>query len=76
MDGKKFFLYNVIGSIAWVSSMTASGYLLGENVWVKNNFEKIVIGLILVTTGPVLFKMFFGKKKHPVQEVVEDMVKP
>jgi membrane-associated protein len=76
MDGKKFFLYNIIGSVAWVASMTASGYLLGENIWVKNNFEKIVIGLILVTTLPVLFKMFFGKKKHPVQEVVEDMVKP
>ena len=32
MDGKKFFLYNVIGSIAWVTSMMTSGYLLGENV--------------------------------------------
>lgn len=74
MDSKKFFFYNVIGSIAWVSSMMIAGYLLGENVWVKHNFEKIVIGLIVVTTGPVLFKMFFGKKKHPVQEVAEDMV--
>lgn len=74
MDRKKFFLYNVIGSIAWVASMTTAGYLLGENEWVKNNFEKIVIGLIVVTTGPVLFKMFFGKKKHPVQEVAEDMM--
>ncbi len=72
MDSKKFLLYNVIGSIAWVASMTAAGYLLGENEWVKANFEKIVIGLILVTTGPVLFKMFFGRK-HPVQEVAEDM---
>ena len=74
MDGKKFFLYNVIGSVAWVSSMMTAGYLLGENVWVKNNFEKIVIGLVVVTTGPVLFKMFFGKKKHPVQEVAEDLI--
>ena len=72
MDGKKFFLYNIIGSIAWVASMTTAGYLLGENEWVKNNFEKIVIGLIVVTTGPVLIKMFFGKKKETVQDVVED----
>lgn len=73
MDAKKFFLFNVIGSIAWVSSMLAAGYLLGEFVWVKENFEKIVIGLIVVTTAPVLFKMFFGKKKHPIQEVTEDI---
>lgn len=74
MEGKKFFLYNVIGSFAWVASMLAAGYLLGENEWVKANFEKIVIGIILITTGPVLFKMFFGKKKHPIQEVTEDLI--
>jgi len=76
MDRKKFFFYNVVGSVAWVASMLTAGYLLGENVWVKNNFEKIVIGIVLITTGPVIFKMFFGKKKHPIQEVVEDMTTP
>lgn len=72
MDRKKFIFYNIVGSVAWVSSMTAAGYLLGENIWVKNNFEKIVIGIIIITTAPVIFKMFFGKKKHPIQKVVED----
>jgi len=43
--------------------MTLSGYFLGKNEWVHHNFEKIVIGLIIVTTAPVIFKMFFGKKK-------------
>jgi membrane-associated protein len=73
MDRKKFFFYNVVGSFAWVASMMAAGFLLGENEWVKNNFEKIVIALVLVTTGPVLFKMIFGRKKHPIQQVAEDM---
>lgn len=72
MDSKKFFFYNVVGSIAWVASMTAAGFLLGEFEWVKLNFEKIIIGLVLVTTAPVLFKMFFGKK-HPIQKVAEDI---
>lgn len=63
MDKKKFFFYNVVGSFLWVSSMVLSGFFLGEIPWVKANFEKIVIGLIVVTTFPVLFKMFFGKKK-------------
>jgi membrane-associated protein len=67
MDRKKFFSFNLIGSFLWVTSMTLSGYFLGTNIWVKHNFEKIVIGLIIVTTGPVLFKMFFGKKKPEAQ---------
>ncbi|MBL7711520.1 MAG: VTT domain-containing protein [Chitinophagaceae bacterium] len=66
MDRKKFFLYNVIGSLLWVSSMVLAGFFLGEIPWVKHNFEKIVIGLVVVTTAPVLFKMFFGKKKPGV----------
>jgi membrane-associated protein len=74
MDRKKFFYYNVLGSVLWVASMIFAGYFLGENEWVKHNFEKIVIGLIVVTTGPVLFKMFFGKKKDPTLEVGKDVV--
>ncbi len=74
MDRKKFFFYNVVGSIAWVGSMTLAGYFLGENEWVKHNFEKVVIGIVLVTTGPVLFKMIFSKKKSPILEVGKEVV--
>ena len=63
MSYKKFISFNILGCLAWVISMTMAGYLLGENVWVKKNLELIVILLIVVTTGPVLFKMFFGRKK-------------
>jgi membrane-associated protein len=73
MERKKFFIYNVIGSALWVASMVLSGFFLGEIDWVKHNFEKIVIGLIIVTTAPVLFKMFFGKKS-PTLEVGKDVL--
>jgi membrane-associated protein len=63
MDRKKFFSYSVVGALAWVISMTLTGYLLGRNTFVKHNIDKIVIALIVVTTGPVLIRMIFGKKK-------------
>jgi membrane-associated protein len=66
MDRRKFFVYNVIGCLLWVIIAILSGYFLGNIPWVKHNFEKIVIGLIVVTTGPVLFRMFFGKRKPAV----------
>ncbi len=62
MSYKKFLSYSVIGALAWVVSMIMAGYLLGSNEFVKHNLEKIVILIIVVTTAPVLFKMFFGKK--------------
>jgi membrane-associated protein len=69
MDKKKFSFYNIIGCIAWVISMLFIGHYL--NSFVKNQFgidlekhlEIIVIFIVLVTTAPVLIKMFFGKKK-------------
>ncbi len=69
MDKKKFAFYNIIGCVAWVVSMLFIGHYL--NAFVKSQFgldlekhlEVIVIGIVLVTTAPVLFKLFFGKKK-------------
>ncbi len=62
MNYSKFIKFNILGCVAWVFSMTMAGYLLGDIPWVKANLEKIVIIIIFVTTAPVLFKMFFGKK--------------
>lgn len=70
MDKKKFTYFNIVGSIAWVVTMIFTGHFL--QIWVKNQFgielkdklELIVIIIIAVTTAPVLWKFFFGKKKE------------
>lgn len=75
MDFKKFVFYNIIGCLAWVISMVMAGFLLGSNIWVKENLEYIVIGLILITTAPVLFKLFFSKKKSATLEIGKEITK-
>ena len=60
MDRKKFHFYNIVGSIAWVFTMIFSGYFLQK--WIlkqfgfdlKDHLELIVLGIVLVTTAPVL----------------------
>ena len=64
MNYKKFFLYNVIGAAIWITSLTVLGFVLGENAWIKEQLEWIILGLVLITTAPVAFKMFFSKKKQ------------
>jgi membrane-associated protein len=82
MNPAHFIFYNIVGSLAWVSSMMLGGYFL--NSWVKTEFgfslqdyiEPITIVIILVTTLPVLYKLFFGKKNIvPVEEISEDVNK-
>jgi membrane-associated protein len=79
MERSTFIFYNLIGSIAWVSSMMLGGYYL--ETWVSSRFgfslakhiEVIAIGIILVTTLPVIYKLFFSKKSvAPAQPVDHD----
>jgi membrane-associated protein len=68
MERSTFLLFNVLGSIAWVCSMMLGGYFL--QTWVENEFgfslkdhiETITLGIILITTVPVLYKLFFARK--------------
>jgi membrane-associated protein len=68
MEKKKFMFYNVLGSILWSFTMIFSGHYLYElflsqfNIDLKHYIEYIVIGIVLVTTIPVLMK--FLKKRN------------
>lgn len=75
MDRKVFIFYNILGSICWATSMLFGGYFLDSwverkfNFSLKEHIEPITIAIILVTTLPVLYKLFFAKKKViPVDE--------
>ena len=68
MDWPTFLLFNILGSMAWVLSMILGGYFL--QTWVmrefgfslKDHIEGITLAIVLVTTLPVLYKLFFSKK--------------
>ena len=72
MDKKKFGFYNIVGCIAWVFSMIFAGYFLQK--WIlsefgfdlKQHLEIIVLAIVLVTTAPVLIKLFSKPKKPTV----------
>ena len=69
MDKKKFSFYNIVGSFAWVFTMIIAGHYLQRIILnsfgfdLKKHLEVIVIGIVLVTTLPVILKMVTGKKK-------------
>jgi membrane-associated protein len=69
MDKQKFVYFNIVGSIAWVGSMLCAGHFL--QAWIlerfqfdlKKHLEVIVIGIVLVTTVPVIIKVLTHKTK-------------
>jgi membrane-associated protein len=48
MSRAKFSLYNVVGALIWVVSLTLAGYLFGNLPWVQANLSKIIWALIIV----------------------------
>ncbi len=75
MEKKKFTFFNIIGCVAWVFAMLFAGHYLQElfvkqfNFDLREHLEVIVVGIVLVTTAPVILKLIFGKsseKKHNV----------
>ncbi|HEY8659564.1 MAG TPA: VTT domain-containing protein [Hanamia sp.] len=69
MDRRRFTFYNIIGSMLWVGSMLLGGHFLQRLIMkelgfdLKQHLEIIVLGIIIVTTFPVIWKVFFHKKK-------------
>ncbi|WP_462266610.1 DedA family protein [Mucilaginibacter sp.] len=55
----KFTLYNFVGSVAWVCTLTLLGYYLGKTYpGLHNYLQWIVLGLISITTIPLLIAFF------------------
>lgn len=63
MDKKRFMFYNILGSFLWSFTMIFAGHYLYElflnsfGIDLKHYIEYIVIGIIAVTTIPVLMKL-------------------
>ena len=58
-----FITYNVIGAILWVVGITLAGYFLGNIPIVRDNFEKVVLGIIFVSVLPMVFAFVQEKMK-------------
>ena len=58
MTYSTFAFYNVFGGALWVATCVGAGYLFGAIPVVKDNFELVVIGIILVSILPMLIEAF------------------
>jgi membrane-associated protein len=55
VDFRRFMFYNIIGSVAWVFSLTLTGYFLGQQFpWMINYLKYVIIALIIITLIPVV----------------------
>jgi len=69
MEYKKFISFNAMGGVAWVLGVSALGYFFGNMSIVKDNFELVVIAIILISIMPAVIEVLKSKIKKS-KEVV------
>jgi membrane-associated protein len=62
MSYSRFVSFNVFGGLGWVLSMTLAGYFLGGVPFVRRNFEKVVIGIVVVSVLPLLIQYWHSRR--------------
>lgn len=63
MPYKKYIGYSISGGILWILSMSLIGYYFGQIPFIKNNFEKVIILVILISITPVIIGYLKSRKE-------------
>ncbi len=62
---KKFFMYNLSGALLWIGSISGIGFFLGRRFpQIEGYLWWIVIGLIILTSIPVVITWFKTKRTN------------
>ena len=64
MSYRRFLSYNVVGAIAWISSLVYAGYLFGNIPWVKQNLTLIVFLIVAVSLIPAVTTFLRERRSH------------
>jgi membrane-associated protein len=62
MPYSRFAAFNIFGGIGWVILMTMSGYFLGNVPLIRRHFEKVVIGIVLVSVLPIVVEYLRSRR--------------
>jgi len=63
MSYSYFITYNLVGGVTWVLLFTLAGYLFGNIPFVRENFEYVIIVIILISVLPMVYEWLKAKRE-------------
>jgi membrane-associated protein len=76
MNYRRFAVYNCAGGLLWVAGMTGAGCLFGNIKVVKDNFELVIIGIIIVSLIPAAIEVMKARMAKGAVTVAEPGATP
>ncbi|MFM9964941.1 MAG: DedA family protein [Planctomycetaceae bacterium] len=65
MNYRQFAVYNIVGGCTWVLGFATAGYFVGQHPWVKENFSRVVIGIMIVSVLPIVWEAVRSRFQKP-----------
>jgi membrane-associated protein len=62
MSYARFALFNVVGGVAWVVSLTMAGVWFGNIPWVSDHFEAVVVMIVVISVLPLVVEYLKARR--------------
>jgi len=59
----KFLTFSLLGGVLWIAGVLTLGTQLGQVELVRKNFEKVVLGIILISLSPVALELLKARRR-------------
>ena len=63
-----FFSFNVLGGFLWTSIFLFGGYFFGNIPIIQENFEFVIVVIILISVVPMGIEYLRGRRRHEITE--------
>jgi membrane-associated protein len=63
MKYRHFAIYNVVGALVWVLSLTVAGHIFGNLPIIKRNFHIVVVAIIIISVIPIGIEWWRARKE-------------
>jgi len=68
MNYRRFMVFNVVGAFLWVVIIVPAGWFFGNIPIVKENFEFVVVGIIVVSVLPMVYEIWKARQVKKREE--------
>ena len=63
MNFFRFWVFNIVGAIAWVVICVGAGYVFGNIAFVKKNFELVIVAIVVISVLPMVIEFWKARRE-------------